>query len=129
MPQNVPTKGKFFLFLFVVHPYSMFSIDSLAWTFFLYSLELLNRCLPGNSEKQTNKFFSKTGIREFFQEVHEDITACLDEIFYMFAIAFRELSESICPFKWFFLNKQFVFNYIFHFSGLCRHNIAIQIQC
>lgn len=59
----------------------------------LNSLQLLNRCMPGSSEKQTNKFFSKTGIREFFQEVNEDITACYNEIIYMFIIAFGELNS------------------------------------
>lgn len=60
---------------------------------FARSLVLLNRCLPGSSEKQANKFFSKTGIREFFQEVNEDITTCSNEIIYMFIIAFGEMVE------------------------------------
>ncbi|GAB0087830.1 Choline transporter-like [Sergentomyia squamirostris] len=49
---------------------------------------LLNRCLPKDVKETSEKFFSKSGFRNFFEEVSEDLDICWREILYLFATAF-----------------------------------------
>ncbi|XP_059622600.1 choline transporter-like protein 1 [Phlebotomus argentipes] len=49
---------------------------------------LLNRCIPKQATKYSNKFFSKSGIRNFFEEVSEDLDICWREILCLFVLAF-----------------------------------------
>ncbi|KAK3925681.1 Choline transporter-like protein 1 [Frankliniella fusca] len=50
--------------------------------------KFLNRCIPETSETVVNSFFSKTGIKDFLQEVSEDLHLCWQEILYLCLIAF-----------------------------------------
>lgn len=50
--------------------------------------KFLNRCIPETSETVVNSFFSKTGLKDFLQEVSEDLHLCWQEILYLCLIAF-----------------------------------------
>ncbi|KAJ1528839.1 hypothetical protein ONE63_007213 [Megalurothrips usitatus] len=49
--------------------------------------KFLNRCIPGTNDT-VNTFFSKTGLKDFLQEVSEDLHLCWQEILYLCLIAF-----------------------------------------
>lgn len=50
--------------------------------------KFLNRCIPETSDTVVNSFFSKTGLKDFLQEVSEDLHLCWQEILYLCLIAF-----------------------------------------
>ncbi|XP_075226118.1 choline transporter-like protein 1 [Lycorma delicatula] len=51
-------------------------------------VQFLNRCIQNTSGEVVNKFFSKTGLNNFFQEVSEDLHHTWPEILYLCLIAF-----------------------------------------
>ncbi|XP_045462805.1 choline transporter-like protein 1 [Harmonia axyridis] len=46
-----------------------------------------NRCIPNATHKIVDKYISKTGITNFFQEISEDLHLCYWEIIYLFFIS------------------------------------------
>jgi len=50
--------------------------------------KVFNRCIPSKNDSSITQFFSKSGVRDFFQEVSEDLHLCWKEILYLCLIAF-----------------------------------------
>lgn len=58
-------------------------------SFIFYSKAILNRCIQSTANTgQDESVFSKTGLKNFFQEVSEDLHMCSWEIVYLCIIAF-----------------------------------------